>query len=92
MKILIAEDDATSRFMLRSLLEKHGYDVVEVSDGNEALDALQGEGTPLLAILDWMLPGKSGPDIIRSLPSESLLETERQPSTACRVRTNTSLC
>jgi diguanylate cyclase (GGDEF)-like protein len=69
MKILVAEDDKTSLFMLQSLLMKWGYDVVALSDGEEALRVLQDEDPPLLAILDWMLPGKSGPEICRSLAS-----------------------
>lgn len=67
MKILIAEDDKTSFFMLESLLEKWGYTVLAVSDGDEALQLLDGDDPPLLAILDWMLPGMSGPEICASL-------------------------
>ena len=36
MRILIAEDDATSRLLLESLLRKWGYDVVVARDGEEA--------------------------------------------------------
>jgi two-component system cell cycle response regulator len=67
MKILVAEDDATSLFMLQSLLEKWGYETVALSDGVEALSVLNGEDPPFLAILDWMLPGLSGPEICRRL-------------------------
>ncbi len=70
MKILIAEDDKTSFFMLESLLEKWGYTVLAVRDGNEAFKLLNGEDPPLLAILDWMLPGMSGPEICASLREE----------------------
>ncbi len=74
MKILVAEDDATSLFMLQSLLMKWGYDVIAASDGNEALSILQGDDPPLLAILDWMLPGESGPEICRRLASRARLQ------------------
>ncbi len=73
MKILVAEDDATSLFMLQSLLMKWGYDVIAASDGQEALRVLTGEDPPLLAILDWMLPGESGPEICRKLVSRERL-------------------
>lgn len=73
MKILVAEDDATSLFMLQSLLMKWGYDVIAASDGQEALRVLTGENPPLLAILDWMLPGESGPEICRKLASRERL-------------------
>lgn len=70
MKILIAEDDKTSFFMLESLLEKWGYTVIAVRDGKEAFKLLNGDEPPLLAILDWMLPGMSGPEICASLREE----------------------
>jgi diguanylate cyclase (GGDEF)-like protein len=76
MKILVAEDDATSLFMLQSLLMKWGYDVIAASDGQEALSVLTGEDPPLLAILDWMLPGESGPEICRKLASRGLLKED----------------
>ena len=66
-RILIAEDDSTSLFILKSLLEKWGHDVIALGDGTEALAAMRGENPPLLAILDWMLPGMSGPEICRKL-------------------------
>ena len=72
MKVLVAEDDSTSLFMLQSLLEKWGFDVVATSDGTEALMILQEDDPPLLAILDWMLPGVSGPEICRRLSSGSV--------------------
>jgi diguanylate cyclase (GGDEF)-like protein len=75
MKILVAEDDTTSLFMLQSLLEKWGYDVVALTDGVEALSAMNGESPPLLAVLDWMLPGLNGPEICRRL---RMVEEERR--------------
>ena len=60
MKILIAEDDATSRRKLEAYLESWGYEVVAAADGTEAWTVLQGEEAPRLAILDWMMPGKDG--------------------------------
>ena len=41
MRILIAEDDATSRTILQAVLKKGGYDVVSRADGLEALAGLQ---------------------------------------------------
>jgi len=65
MRILIAEDDATSRAMLAAVLKKNGYDVCEAADGAEALKALQQPGAPRLAILDWLMPAMDGIDVIR---------------------------
>ena len=65
MKILIAEDNLTSRTILESILKKWGYTVVSAGNGNEAWAALQAEGAPRLAILDWMMPGLNGLELCK---------------------------
>jgi len=60
MKVLVAEDEPVSRRILKALLVKWGYEVVAVSDGIEALQTLESEEAPLLALLDWMMPGMDG--------------------------------
>ena len=67
MKILIAEDDFTSRTMLQAVLSKWGYDVTATSDGQEALGAMQAADAPRLAVLDWMMPGIDGLSLCRKL-------------------------
>lgn len=67
MKVLIAEDDATSRMMLKAVLTKWGYEVVETSDGDEAWQVLQRKDAPRLAILDWVMPGISGDELCRKV-------------------------
>ena len=67
MKILIAEDDRTSRTILTHVLDKFGYDVVSAGDGKEALEKLQEADAPKLAILDWMMPEMDGVDVCRRL-------------------------
>jgi DNA-binding response OmpR family regulator len=67
MKILIAEDDATSRMILKVILTKWEYEVVETRNGDEAWQALQKEDAPRLVILDWVMPGMSGEKICRKL-------------------------
>lgn len=63
MRVLIAEDDPTSRILLESTLKKWGFEVLSTEDGNSAWAALQDKDAPRLAILDWVMPGKSGPEI-----------------------------
>jgi len=70
MKILIAEDDAVSRRKLTAYLEKWEYDVEAVADGNEAWAALEGDDSPRMAILDWVMPGKDGIEICQELRKE----------------------
>src|SRR5258708_18298923 len=67
MRILIADDEAISRRMLESTLEKWGYDVVETASGSEAWLALQEQDAPPLAILDIMMPGFDGVEICRKV-------------------------
>jgi phosphoserine phosphatase RsbU/P len=65
MRILIAEDDETSRLVLETILKKWGHEVVVTSDGDEAWAALQSDDAPRLAILDWMMPGIDGVELCR---------------------------
>jgi putative two-component system response regulator len=67
MKILIAEDDATSRTMLQAMLGKWGYEVVAANNGDDAWKQLQASDAPLLAIVDWMMPGLDGLELCRRL-------------------------
>ncbi len=67
MRILIAEDDPTSRRVLEMVLKKQGHEVVCAGDGNEAWEMLQAPNAPRLVILDWMMPGLDGPELCRRL-------------------------
>ncbi len=63
MKILIAEDDYTSRLMLQVILEKWKYKVVTAENGIEAWDLLQANEQPQIAILDWEMPEMDGLEV-----------------------------
>ena len=65
MKVLIAEDEVTTRRKLEALLDMWKYEVVSCADGTEAWDALQKPDAPHLAILDWQMPGLCGDEICR---------------------------
>ncbi len=65
MKILIAEDDATSRRILERKLTRWGYEFISVTDGNAAIELLMNADTPKLVLLDWMMPGKDGLEVCR---------------------------
>ena len=67
MKILIAEDNAFSRTLLKKTLVKAGFDVIAAESGEAAWDELQQEETPKLALIDWMMPGMSGLDLCRKI-------------------------
>jgi DNA-binding response OmpR family regulator len=67
MKVLIAEDDATTNTMLESILTKWGYDVVCAHDGEEAWEKLQQPDSPKLVILDRMMPKMDGLEVCRRI-------------------------
>ncbi|WP_295584299.1 response regulator transcription factor [uncultured Oscillibacter sp.] len=64
--ILIAEDDADIRGLLKLYLEGEGFSVLEASDGAEAL-RLAREHTPDMAVLDVMMPQMDGFTLTRTL-------------------------
>lgn len=73
MRILIAEDDFTSRIALAGVLKKNGHEVVETINGAAAWEALQQADAPRLVILDWEMPEMDGLEVlrrVRALPTE----------------------
>jgi phosphoserine phosphatase RsbU/P len=67
MKILIAEDDTISQLMLKAMVVKAGYDPIVTGDGLSAYEALSKPGAPVLAVLDWMMPGMDGVEVCRKV-------------------------
>jgi two-component system, cell cycle response regulator len=76
MRVLIADDSATSRAMLRSALSQWGYEVVLAEHGAQAWEILGQPDPPPLAILDWVMPHMTGPEVCRKVR-----ETRREPYT-----------
>ncbi len=76
MRILIADDDFTSRTVLAGVLRKSGYEVVVTVNGAEAWQVLQQADAPRLVILDWIMPEMDGLEVIRLARGE---QTERPP-------------
>ena len=60
MKILVADDDTISRRLMESVLSAEGYEVVTAADGEGAAALLCSDGGPRLALLDWMMPARTG--------------------------------
>ncbi len=66
-RVLVVDDGATTREMLRTALESAGYEVLTAADGRQALDLLQREGTVDLVITDVQMPGMDGIALTRAL-------------------------
>ncbi len=71
MKILLADDDRVSRRLMERMLRSNGYDVVTAENGRQAMDELSREGSPRLALLDWMMPELDGLGVCREIRSRS---------------------
>lgn len=67
--VLIVEDDADIREMLRFSLARDGYKVVEAESADDAVRILDKPGVDLI-LLDWMLPGMSGIEFVRRMRTE----------------------
>lgn len=66
MRVLVAEDDVFFQKVLHELLAPD-HEVILAQDGNEAWEKLQRPHAPRLAILDWVMPGLSGPQVCRKV-------------------------
>ena len=75
-KILIIEDEIAVREMLTFTLKNNGFETFEAGNSEEALNIVLKNNINLI-LLDWMLPGKAGIDIARSLRSS--IETKELP-------------
>lgn len=65
-QLLVVEDNTDLAFGLRTVLEFEGYSVEVAEDGEQGLDSIRA-APPDLLILDIMLPGQSGYDVLRQL-------------------------
>ena len=72
-KILIADDTANGRELVKAVLENSGYEVYEARDGLEALASAR-ELHPDLIILDLHMPGLDGFGVIETLRKDSAFE------------------
>ena len=69
-QILVVEDEADIRELLRFNLEREGFSVLEAADGPQALDMARWH-TPALVLLDVMLPGLDGFEVCRRLGAQT---------------------
>src|ERR1700731_4793052 len=77
MRILIADDSIVSRHLLDATLRKWGYEVVVANDGLEAWTTLKQDDAPRIAILDWVMPGMTGPEVCRRLRENTKDSSQR---------------
>lgn len=67
MRVLIADDEATSRHLMQATLGGWGFEILVAVDGTEALSILEGSSPPEIAVLDWIMPGVDGLGLCRRM-------------------------
>ncbi len=91
MRILIADDSIVSRHLLDATLRKWGYEVVVACDGIEAWNVLEGRDAPKIAILDWVMPGLTGPEVCRRVREHAKEAKDKEAYTYILLLTSKSL-
>jgi two-component system chemotaxis response regulator CheY len=69
VRILVADDDPTSRLLLKAMVSKLGHECVVAEDGSSAWELLTTGDIDVL-LTDWMMPGVDGPELCRRLRNE----------------------
>lgn len=67
LKILVVDDEMRLRKLVKDFLHKNGYDVVEASDGEEALDLFFSDKSISLVICDIMMPKLNGYEVVKEI-------------------------
>jgi DNA-binding response OmpR family regulator len=68
--IVVAEDEAATRMLLRRILARHNFRVIDVEDGRLACDAVRRE-QPDLILLDWAMPVMDGRSALAELKADA---------------------
>ena|SRR5450432_1440078 len=71
--IVIADDDATSREITSTIVSGWGFRTIVARDGHEAMAAIRAEKGPVVAILDWMMPGIDGLQVCQRVRKNGML-------------------
>jgi DNA-binding response OmpR family regulator len=67
VSVLVADDDRITTRVLEKQLRARGHEVRVVYAGAEAWEVLRSDSPPLVAVLDWTMPGVSGPELCRGV-------------------------
>jgi len=67
MRVLVADDEATSRHLIQTVLTGWGFEVLLAAEGGEALDILGASSPPEIVLLDWIMPGADGLEVCRRI-------------------------
>lgn len=76
-RILVVDDNAALRENLAECLEAEGYRVVQAADGEAAIAALAEDPPPAVVLLDLLMPGLTGREIVERIRSDPRLAAVR---------------
>ena len=65
--VLIFDDDESIRATVRMVLEDEGYTVLDAATGPEALQILEASDTPLIVLVDLLMPNMNGVEVLREV-------------------------
>jgi two-component system chemotaxis response regulator CheY len=68
-RALVVDDSAAARFMVSKIMKECGFEVVQASDGQDALRVLASDKDFSIALVDWNMPIMSGIELVASLRS-----------------------
>ncbi|MGE0473002.1 MAG: diguanylate cyclase [Nitrospirales bacterium] len=71
MRVLVVDDDPLTLHMVVYRLRQWGHDVVSAHDGDAAWEIIEAGPTPNVAIMDWMMPGMSGPQLCKCIREQA---------------------
>jgi two-component system, chemotaxis family, chemotaxis protein CheY len=74
VRVLIIDDSKAMRSILGRMLRELGFEVVEASNGKEALERLKGTGNIDLALVDWNMPEMNGFDFVRAVRADHIYD------------------
>lgn len=70
MKVLIVDDSASIRKIMKKMLQEMGYNTLEAAHGKEALEQLSAHPEIGLVMLDWNMPEMTGIEMLEALKSK----------------------
>lgn len=85
--VLLCDDESVLRTLVRATLESDDYAIVEASDGEESLE-LARRFRPHIVVLDMMMPGRSGIEVLRELRADPELADIPVVMLTARARTD----
>lgn len=72
LKAIVIDDSRSVRMILKGMLEKKGFEVIEAENGLNALDKLKQTGPVELALVDWNMPEMNGYEFLCQIRSDSI--------------------